>query len=84
MKLVPSKSTGMARRAYNRAYTQSASGKTNSTLGKLKLRSDPVKPSKVDTKTGKAKSMQRRDYGVPPDNFASFGTTGFTDEEFNL
>ncbi len=81
VKLVPSKTGGASRRAYNRAYAKSASGKESNLLGKLKLRSDPIKPSKVP---GGGASFTRRDYKLNTPEFnADFGTTGFTKEEFN-
>lgn len=82
-KLVPNKTTGSSRRAYQYAYSKSASAKMSDTLGKLKLRSETIKPAKVDTSRNKVPggSKSRREYSSSSDFSADFGTTGFTDEE---
>lgn len=83
MKLVPNKSGGMSRRSYNREYAKTANAKVSNVLGKMKLRSETIKPAKVDTSRNKPRggATSRREYSSSSDFSADFGTTGFTDEE---
>lgn len=83
MKLVPNKSGGVSRRSYQRTYAKSANAKVSDTLGKFKLRSETIKPAKIDTSRNKTPGgvSNRRDYSSSSDFSADFGTTGFTAEE---
>lgn len=90
MKMVPNKTTGSSRRSYQRGYANSENAVASGVLGKAKLRSAPIKPAKapkavkIDTGSPKAvTAVTPRGYGKTPALSPSFGTTGFTDEEFN-
>ncbi len=79
MKLVPRKSLGSSRKAYQKGYGQSASAKQKSLLGKSKLSSDVIKPAKTP---GGGASV-RRDYKTDASDFnVSFGNTGYTEEDY--
>jgi hypothetical protein len=90
MKMVPNKTTGSSRRSYQRGYAKSGDAQASQALGSAKVRSAPIKPAKapkavkIDTGEPKAASaLTPRGYGKTPALSPSFGTTGFTDEEFN-
>lgn len=79
-KLVPNKSGGASRRAYQGAFSKGMTEKGMGSLGKLQLKTPSLKGQ---TKPRAAKST--RDYakadGNDPMN-VSFGDTGFTEEDY--
>ncbi len=81
MALVPKKSGGSSRKSYQQGYSKSSNAKQSKALGKLKLRSDVVKPSR---KPGGGASMTTADFRMdPPEIHADFGHTGYTKEDYS-